>query len=281
LAREDGRGKKGKCPKCNHLLVVPESTKGRPAISPNKEPMPDRPAPYVPEWDKDPRSEPDGQAEALTELFKESFGFLVPTYDKLSLFLMAVTWILIYVVNNQLNETIQTFLITQHWSLTIYVLTMPAAFLIIGIYQIFIKREKTDFEKTMLLWFAIVTNFLTGTIAAVYIIKNTEVYNWQIIFPVWNIVNAVVLYLMMDFDLIDENCIVERQVTPVQIVLGLAATVVIVLICNYVFKLHWAITFSICIVYTTSFDRALQSVFPVLAGQNDEQTNEQTPDVKP
>ncbi len=45
-------------------------------------------------------------------------------------------------------------------------------------------------------------------------------------------------------------------------------------ICNYVFKLHWAVTLSICIIYTTSFDKGLQSVFPLLAGQNDEETPE-------
>lgn len=149
---------------------------------------------------------------------------------------------------------------------------MPAVFLVIGIYQIFIKREESDFEKTMMLWFAIVTNVLTGIVTAVYIIENADVRNWQIVFPIWNIVNAAVLYLMLDFDFIDEKCIVDHQATPAHIIFGLVAAVSIILVCNYVFKLYWAITFSICIVYTTSIDRALQSVFPVLAGQNDEQS---------
>ena len=32
LARDDGIGKKGKCPKCRHELRVPKTTIGRPAI---------------------------------------------------------------------------------------------------------------------------------------------------------------------------------------------------------------------------------------------------------
>jgi hypothetical protein len=254
---DSGAGKKGKCPKCNHLLTVPESTKVRPASTSVKEPMPDRSK-------ESPVYDVSDEKDALTELLKESFGFLVPTYDRLSIFLMAVTWILLYIVNNQLNETIQTFLVAQHWLFRIYVLIVPAAFLIIGIYQVFIKREKSEYERDIMLWFAIVTNVFTGIVASVYIIKNTEVHDWQLIFPIWNIVNAVILYLMVVIDFIDENCIVDRQVASARITLGMAAIVVIVLICNYVFKLHWAIIFSICIIYTTSFDRGLQSVFPGL-----------------
>jgi DNA-directed RNA polymerase subunit RPC12/RpoP len=274
LAKDDGRGKKGKCPKCKHLLVVPESTKGRPAISSIKEPMSDQSKPYIPAWAAGSGFNKNEAKEELIDLFKESFGFLVPTYDRLSIFLMAVIWILLYIVNNQLNETIQTFLIAQHWLFRIYVLIVPVAFLIIGIYQVFIKRENSEYERDIMLWFAIVTNVFTGIVASVYIIKNTEVHSWQLIFPVWNIVNAVVLYLMLVANCIDENCIIDRQPTPAQIILGLVATIIIILVCNYVFKLHWAITYSICIIYTTSFDRGLQSVFPVLAGQNDEETPE-------
>ena len=209
-------------------------------------------------------------SEGAAELIKENVGWLIPTYDKLSLFLMAVTWILLFIMNNKLNETIQN--LARNRLLTIYVLTIPIIFLIMGIYQIFIKREESDLEKTMMLWFAIVTNVLTGIVAAVYIIKNADVRNWQIIFPAWNLANAVILYLMLVTDVIDENCIIDREVKPVQVVFGIAAAVIIILVCNYVLKLYWAVTFSICIVYTTSFDRALQNVFPGLANRPDEQT---------
>jgi hypothetical protein len=275
LAPNNGVGKKGKCPKCQHHLVVPETTKGRPAISPVKEPMPEHPKPHIPQWENGSGFSKNQAKEELTELFKESFGFLIPTYDKLSLFLMAVTWILIYTVNSHFRGPIHAYFIEAHsWMVTVMVLSVPVAVLIMGIYQVFIKSEQSDFERTWLLWFAIATNAFTGIVASVYIIKNADAHNWQLIFPIWNIINAVVLYLMLVANIVDENCIIDRQPTPTQIILGLSATIIIVLICNYVFKLHWAITFSICIVYTTSFDRALQSVFPRLAYRNDSQEEE-------
>ena len=274
LAKDDGRGKKGKCPKCAHLLTVPESTKGRPAISPNKEPMSDRPKPYIPAWEKDSGFDKNDAKEELIALFEESFGFLVPAYDKLSLFLMAVTWILLYAANNTLRGQIHTFLIKAHdWRVTLIALAIPAV-LILGIYQVFTKREKSDFERIIMLWFAIITNILTGVVAAIYVIKNIDAHNWQLIFPIWNIVNAVILYLMLEINLIDEECISDRDATIKEVILGLAAVLIIFFLCNNTFKLHWAITFSICIVYTTSFDRALQSVFPGLTRGEDEQSSE-------
>jgi hypothetical protein len=103
------------------------------------------------------------------------------------------------------------------------------------------------------------------------VIKNSEVHNWQLVFPIWNIANGVLLLLMLRLKVIDENCISDREATLVQIILGLTAVLVIFLLCNYVFKLYWAITFSICIVYTTSFDRALQNVFPgLMCGENEQ-----------
>ena len=81
--------------------------------------------------------------------------------------------------------------------------------------------------------------------------------------------SGVLLLLMLRLKIIDEECISDRDATPTQIILGLIAVLIIFVFCNYVFKLYWAITFSICIVYTTSFDRALQNVFPSLSARED------------
>ena len=78
----------------------------------------------------------------------------------------------------------------------------------------------------------------------------------------------------MLFKIINEECISDRNATPKEVVIGLIAVLIVFILCNYVLKLHWAVTLSICIIYTTSFDKGLQSVFPRLADQNDEQTPE-------
>ncbi|MGD0596887.1 MAG: hypothetical protein ABSA64_05115 [Sedimentisphaerales bacterium] len=284
LAKDEDRDKKGKCPKCAHLLTVPDSTQGRPAISFDKEPMPDRPKPpYVPAWKNTPEwSEgqnrmPEEQAEALAELFKESFGFLIPTYDMLSLLLMALTFILLFITNSQMRvfEPDANKVISQTDSL-IY---SAKLFLLIAIVPTFFmfricSQTDADLKKQIMLFFAVMINAYSGIIAGIYVISNITASHWLLVFPIWNITNSLLMLSMFYMKVIDEDCISDREATATQIILGLISVLTIFAICNYVFKLYWAITFSICIIYTTSFDRALQNIFPGLTGQKDEQASE-------
>ena len=132
--------------------------------------MPDRPK-------EPPVCDVSDEKDALTELLKESFGFLVPTYDKLSIFLMAVTWILLFMINDRSRHPIQSFFEKKSIQVALAVLIVPVTLLVIGFYQIFIKRKESDFEKSMLLWFVIATNISTCIIASVYILRNTSVSN--------------------------------------------------------------------------------------------------------
>jgi DNA-directed RNA polymerase subunit RPC12/RpoP len=286
LAKDDGAGKKGKCPKCNHELVVPKTTSGRPAISIEKtEPIPGPPTPpLAPECDRIEELHdrlPEKEAEALTELFRESFGFLVPTYDKLSLLLSAITLLLLYFGNSRMYEQVLV-LIQQNQSQKIlgepdyrpfFCFLFLTFFVAIGI-RVFRFGEEGNFIKKIMMIFTILINSVIGIIAGVYIIRNTVPHDWLLVFPVWNTINCVLLLFMLFFNLIDEECISDRCVTLFRFCLGLTAVVAIFLLCNYVFKLHWAITFSICTVYTTSIDRGLQSVFPGLMNREDKQSED-------
>jgi hypothetical protein len=133
------------------------------------------------------------------------------------------------------------------------------------LYRLFTKRNEPDFIDNIMMVLAVLINAIAGIIAGIYVVGSATSFNWLIAFPIWNIINCVLLILMLFFNLIDENCIVESKVTPMRIILSIVSILIIFIFCNYVFKLYWAITYSICIIYTTSFDKALQSVFPGLA----------------
>jgi len=269
VSRDDGAGKKGKCPKCLHLLVVPRTTKGRPAISIEKaEPIQhakdvaagaERDYGFTRQHDL-----PEEQKYESAELFEEKTGWFVPIYDELSLFLMAVTLILLYFVNALMREWVYK-LVTEPHDGWVYILALIfLGGLGLSLYHVFTTRAKTLAEKYLMLFFAVMTNAGVGIIAGIYVIKSSNVHNWLIVFPIWNIINGVLLLLMLRFKIIDEDCISDRDATFFEVVLSLTAVAVIFILCDYVFKLYWAVTFSICIVYTTSFDKALQSVLPGL-----------------
>ena len=277
LANDDGRGKKGLCPTCKHTIYVP------PVFQPESNLAPLALAPETPpkeqlcETAKDPSvtteefPSPDS-LDDMTDLYEEKLGFLIPNYDELSLFLMSTVFIVLYFTSSRLQDDIIAFLMRLDvWRRFIYVaLFMFAMFLCL--YHVFTPRKKTDVEKGIMLLFAITVNAATGFIAGFYMLKDCP--RWLLVFPVWNIINSVLLIIMQYVNLFDENQIGDRDATIPQVILGLAAILIIFYICNNTFNLHWAITYSICIIYTTSFDRGLQSVFPSLTGQKYEQSSE-------
>ena len=260
LARDDGIGKKGKCPKCRHELRVPKTTIGRPAISIEKTEPIQNPA--------DTASKGYLCTDDLAELCKEKAGWFIPIYDESSLFLMAMTLTFLCVGNSQMRNWILHFLSQADGRYILALLFLAG--LGLCLYHVFTLREKSTPEKWLMMLFAILTNAGTGIISGWYVIKNSTVHNWLLVFPIWNIINGVLLLVMLRFRIIDEECISDRDATAGQVFLGLIAVLAIFILCNYVFKLYWAITFSICLVYATSFDKALQSVFPALTYRENE-----------
>ncbi len=268
LAPEEQGGKKGRCPTCKHEIYVPCPPRKR-AVSTD-----------AAEREKKAKAElalaniATDSSEDAAELIKEKAGWLIPVYDELALFLMAATLILLYIVNTTMREQIHNWT-TEHSNNTWFYIA-AAIFLFgmgLSIYHVFTTREKTDIEKWVMLIFAILANAISGIVAGLYVLKNDNARNWLIIFPIWNIINGALLLIMLRFKIIDEECISDREANITEVIIGLTAVLIIFLFCNYIFKLHWAVTFSICVIYTTSFDKALQSVFPGLSCENSEQTS--------
>jgi DNA-directed RNA polymerase subunit RPC12/RpoP len=265
LAPDDEAGKKGNCPTCKHEVYVPSPPKKQPPLSMDQREK-------MAEAELTLLNIATDSSEDAAELIREKGGWFIPVYDELSLFLMAATLILLYVLNTTMREQINNW-ITSHNDSWVYIFgVIFLCGLYLSVYHVFTTREKTDVEKWGMLIFAVLTNAISGIVAGLYVLKNDNVRDWQLVFPIWNIINGALLLLMLRFKIIDEECISNRNANTTEVITGLVAALFILILCNYVFKLYWAITFSICIVYTTSFDRALQSVFPGLTVRENEQS---------
>jgi hypothetical protein len=268
LAKDGGHGKKGKCPACMHELRVPNIIKSMPVINA-----------YLSESDLEKKAlakldllnaTMDSPKEDIADLIKEKVPWFIPVYDELSLFLMTITLILLAVANTPFQEQLRPWSQRLTDGRVLIVAPILLAGMCLSIYHVFTKRPKSDIEKSLMLLFAVLINAGTGIISC-WIILTSSIRDWQIIFPIWNVINSALLIVMLRYRIIDEECISDRDASPKEVVIGLIMVLAIFILCDYVFKLHWAITFSICIVYTTSFDRALQSVFPGLSRGEDEQ----------
>jgi hypothetical protein len=190
-------------------------------------------------------------------------GFFIPKYDELSLFMMSVAFLLVFFTNSGLRNGLSKLLVELedriHAAMLIILFTGG---LILSLYHVFIKRQKKIAEKFAMLIFAIVANGVSGILASVHILnQSVDTPCIFIILPLWNIMNCIVLLILLRFGVINPDSISDEDVQPFEALLGFIIILTIFALCQYKFKLYWAITFSICVIYATSFSDALASVF--------------------
>ena len=115
LANDDGRGKKGQCPTCKHIISVPPTFQPESDLAPLALAPETPPKEHISETDKvlsaiTEEFPPTDTLEDLTDLYEEKFGFLIPNYDELSLFLMSAVFLILYFTSSKLQDDIITFL---------------------------------------------------------------------------------------------------------------------------------------------------------------------------
>jgi DNA-directed RNA polymerase subunit RPC12/RpoP len=278
-ASEDDRGKSGKCPKCGHEFFVPKATAKDSFDNTNISEKPQQSKKHV-------LALPVISEGNRAKFLKNEFRRFIPTFDELSLFLMAYTLIMLFLANTPMREKICKLITYVYGNLCTYsqgplyflfsLISFVGAISVflfamgLCIYHVCTKRKKTYLEKQVMLILAIFVNLLTAVVAGIYMLINS--INWTLIFPLWNLINAYLLFLALASKIVDGECVSDRNATLPQIIIGTLSVLVIFIVCNFVLDLYWAVTFSICIVYTTSFDRALQSVFPGLVYRDNKQT---------
>jgi hypothetical protein len=131
--------------------------------------------------------------------------------------------------------------------------------IIFSVYHVFIYRLKTEWEKIPMLVFAVYVNLFSGIAGGLHALKTSE--GLLAIFPIWNIINGVLLYLMYRLDIVDTINIVDDDVSSFQIILGTTVVLIALALCHFVFNLYWAVTFSVCVSYATNINWIIQRYF--------------------
>jgi len=176
------------------------------------------------------------------------------------MFLMSVTVVLVTACNPSVRDRLIDFIfsVSGVFFVGIYILIYVCG-VVLSIYHIFSSRAKNQTEKYLMLFFAVLTNGTSAICAGFYVLKHSVL--WLAVFPIWNVVSGAVLILMLWFDIVDRRCVSDREATIPQAIVGLAAVAAVFFACSLLLKFHWAITFSICIAYSTSLDRAIRKVY--------------------
>lgn len=119
--------------------------------------------------------------------------------------------------------------------------------LLLSLIHVFIKRKKFVLEKAIMGWSILglsgVTSFFVGTEML------TSRSSTMMILVIWNIMMSVLLLLQMGmqkYDVSDENASFLEVFVTTMILF------VVLLFADLYLRLSWAMTFSICIFYSTS-----------------------------
>jgi hypothetical protein len=254
--------KKGKCPKCKHSLVIPKTELAETrAQKPSFNNMSNEDVAKLLLTDREKKE----QTEEAGEIKPPSF--LMPTFDETILFSMSIALLLLPCFNTEMREELLNLIDIELDAVTLIV----GAFLVgacLSIYHAFSKREKTTLEKIALLLFAVTVTACTGIYAGYIMLKQAS--GWLLVFPVWNIIYGFILILLVQSSWLDEESISDRDATFPEVLMSLISVIIIILCCNYFFKLHWVISYSICIAYVTSLSKAVQNLFNL--DEEDEQS---------
>ena len=190
--------------------------------------------------------------------------WFIPKYDELTIFMMTVALLLLFFFDNSFRSKV-VYLVVESgrdaFRVVILILFFSAGGLL-SIYHVFTERRKTKIEKSALLFFAVMTNALCGFLASGHILDNWgDAPGILIVFPLWNGINCLLLLILFRAGVINETSITDENARSGEVIFGFVIILVIFVLCRFAFELYWALTFSICAVYATSFSDALAAVF--------------------
>ena len=85
-----------------------------------------------------------------------------------------------------------------------------------------------------------------------------ESQGWLIVFPIWNVIAGVMLMLLSDVGKVDDTYVSDEDAGIREVIVGLFLLCVLLVLCQYVWRLYWAVTFSICVGYATTLSKLMR-----------------------
>jgi len=250
------------CPACGHSVRVRPEERGK-ALRVSAASASGKARRSAEQWDRMSNEEireavlvpalPESE-KRLRDL-KRLFAPLLPRYDDLTLFTFGLALVTLLAVEGNVRQTIADALLPlRTYPVASWVLIVIGGALF-SLVNVFLVREKSRFEKHLMLLFALAVTVSTGVSAGRPMLSGG--YGLLTLFPLWNMVNGLLLWTMLTFKILDEDCLTGERATLRQIVLATVSVMVLVLVCHYHFRLAPMTTFSIAVAYTMSLQNAV------------------------
>lgn len=175
------------------------------------------------------------------------YWWLKPSFDETTLFLMAVTFILLLVTPSGLPRDLRGMLDPYAPAPLLALPAWAALGLVLSLYHAFTNRKKDLFAKTSMAVFAMVTNVGAGW-AVGFARFAGNIQGGQFLAAV-NVAGA--LLLLYEVAYFQDQCVLDDDARPRDLLVGVVVLLPLFVYFEFVRRLPWPLTFSICTAYAT------------------------------
>jgi len=177
------------------------------------------------------------------KLFEKYF---IPRYDELTLYLHGISFIILICMSDGFRDFLLN--LATHNPKIILTMMFITAGTFVSIYNAFVYRKKSDFEKNLMLIFAIFSNalivFYTLEVWNDRNIDALNIYNLPVII---NMAYTIFLVLLLRFDGITISSISDDDVPVYQVIAATIPVIIAFIYFEYIVKETWNITYSWCV----------------------------------
>jgi hypothetical protein len=192
-------------------------------------------------------------------------------FSEAALFAMSLVFLILLAMDKQMQNDLLRVVTgicgqskTQR-TLGIICIIVPFSLgLALSIFHALSTREKSFFEKALMLFFAVMISAGTGVYMGIYLML-TGGNIWLLIFAACNILYCALLLLKFEWavisDDLDASHISDRDANMYEIIFTSMTAAMVLYACRYMFELHWVIIYSICITYISAINAGIVNVF--------------------
>lgn len=175
-----------------------------------------------------------------------------PRYNELTTYIIALACFAIFVSHSEFRSLYGEILSgggdAGQASISFFALGLIALFgFFLSIVHVFIKRKKSNFEKICMGVFAAGANGLAGIVAGIEMLPAQRSI-WMVL-PVWNIFMGLISLYQIG---LLKDPVSDEDATPLEVVIASITLLTVFVIAEFVFHLTWAMTFSLCMVYSST-----------------------------
>lgn len=191
--------------------------------------------------------------------------WLMPSYDEPSLFLIAVTCVLLFAADAQLRLQVAGLFTAGRPSEEGFGNLLMWAGMFLGglglsVFHAFASRPKSEMERSLMAVFAMAVNGIAGVRCGAQLYATS--HGWEAIFPVWNFSSG--LLLLYQIGLVQGDSVTNDDATLSEIGVGVMVLALVFAYCQFVAGYTWAMTLSVCVAYATSVDRIVRELSRLL-----------------